>query len=451
MNRSLSLKLGIIAVLIIALLIPIQMISGLIEDRQIHRDTVLEDIARSSSYSQKLMGPLLVVPYQKKTHEWKIDTVTKTKYSEETVVKGQLYFLPDKFKLDGTLKTEVRSRGIYQARLYHSDSHISGSFNLPAHFGIEEAIEDYTFEQPSLVLGVSDIRGIESAPQLKIDNTNYRFEPGTQIKQLGDGIRAKLAIGVSDQRIQLPFEFQLKLQGTQSLNFVPVGADSTVSLKSDWPHPSFIGEYLPSQREIGEHGFTAQWQASFFSTNMNELLQRCLANAECEPLKGRDFGVSLIDPVDQYLKSERAIKYALLFIGLTFAAFFLFEVLKRLAVHPIQYSFVGVAMAMFYLLLISLSEHVGFNMAYAVSATACVVLVGTYVSGILHSVKRGLGFSVGLTALYGLLYSLLNAEDYSLLMGSLLLFMLLGVVMMATRRIDWFGLGKEIGTDVRQP
>jgi inner membrane protein len=184
---------------------------------------------------------------------------------------------------------------------------------------------------------------------------------------------------------------------------------------------------------------------------MNELLQRCLANAECEPLKGRDFGVSLIDPVDQYLKSERAIKYALLFIGLTFAAFFLFEVLKRLAVHPIQYSFVGVAMAMFYLLLISLSEHVGFNMAYAVSATACVVLVGTYVSGILHSVKRGLGFSVGLTALYGLLYSLLNAEDYSLLMGSLLLFMLLGVVMMATRRIDWFGLGKEIGTDVRQP
>lgn len=172
-------------------------------------------------------------------------------------------------------------------------------------------------------------------------------------------------------------------------------------------------------------------------------MERCAFGTQCQDFNGRSFGVSFIDPVDQYLKSDRAIKYALLFIGLTFAGFFLFEVLKSLSVHPIQYGLVGVALAFFYLLLLSLSEHLGFALAYGVSAAACVGLIGFYVSHVLHSWRNGALFAIALAALYGLLYGLLSAEDYALLMGSLLLFGLLGVFMVLTRKLDWYGIGQR--------
>ncbi|MCO2314175.1 cell envelope integrity protein CreD, partial [Pseudomonas aeruginosa] len=210
-----------------------------------------------------------------------------------------------------------------------------------------------------------------------------------------------------------------------------------------WPHPSFGGEFLPSEREITAQGFTARWQTSFFATNMEEALRSCVEEQRCDGFQARAFGVGLVDPVDQYLKADRAIKYALLFITLTFAGFFLFEVLKRLAVHPVQYALVGLALAFFYLLLLSLAEHVGFELAYLVSAGACVGLIGFYLCFVLRSVARGLGFSAGLAGLYGLLYGLLSAEDYALLMGSLLLFAVLAAVMVLTRRLDWYGVGRK--------
>src|SRR5690606_7276579 len=205
--------------------------------------------------------------------------------------------------------------------------------------------------------------------------------------------------------------------------------------------------FLPSDREIGASGFRANWQTSFFATNMQEVLAACDSGQECYGLANSGFGVSLVDPVDQYLMTDRAIKYALLFIGLTFAAFFLFEVLKRLAVHPVQYGLVGLSLALFYLLLVSLSEHVAFALAYGISASACVLLIGFYVSYVLHSWLRGLGFSLGLAMLYGMLYGLLSAEDYALLMGSVLVFALLACVMVLTRKLDWYGVGRPAATE----
>src|SRR5690606_5525570 len=182
---------------------------------------------------------------------------------------------------------------------------------------------------------------------------------------------------------------------------------------------------------------------SFFSTNLEEALQDCTERSRCESFNNRRLGVSFMDPVDHYVKSDRATKYALLFIALTFAGFFLFEVLKALAVHPVQYGMVGLALAFFYLLLLSLPEHIGFALAYGVSATLCVGLIGYYVGHGLHSRLRGLSFCAALAALYGLLYGLLSAEDYALLMGSLLLFGLLGAVMVMTRKVDWFKAGNQ--------
>lgn len=442
MNRSLAIKLGLIALLIILLMVPIVMIDGMIEERQGLRDEVLQDIARSSSYNQQLTGPLLVQPYRKTLREWKTHAKTGQRYLEESEERGRLYFLPERFVMGGEVTTELRARGIYQARLYHSNNRISGHFELPAQFGISEDFADYRFDEPFLAVGISDIRGIKNDLKLQLNGQTLAFQPGSADSLLDAGVHAPLPALDPAKAQRLEYAFDLLLQGTGQLDVTPVGRESRVELKADWPHPSFVGEYLPSEREIRPDGFSASWQTSFFATNLEEALADCVGGGECQAFQARHFGVSFVDPVDQYLKSDRAIKYALLFIALTFAGFFLFEVLKRLAVHPVQYGLVGLSLAFFYLLLLSLAEHMAFARAYALAAAACVLLIGFYVSHVLHSWLRGGGFTAGLAALYAMLYALLNAEDYALLMGSLLVFGLLASVMVLTRKLDWYGIGK---------
>ncbi|MDZ5604086.1 cell envelope integrity protein CreD [Pseudomonas sp. RP23018S] len=440
MNKPLGFKLGMIALLMLLLLIPLLMISGLITERQHQRDSVLRDIGQSASFEQQVAGPMIVVPYRKTERSWvekEGQNVPQTR-----TVSGLLYVLPE--TLDAGLKvdTELRARGIYQARLFHAKGTLSGRFKLPAHWGVEGNVEDYRFDTPFLVVGISDVRGIENLPALRLGERTLAFEAGTGLDWLQGGIHAPLPELNLQQGGELDFAVDLALQGTGELHVVPVGRSSTVNVQANWPHPSFIGNYLPNRREVTASGFTAHWQTSFFATNLEDVLRRCTADQGCAGFEGRAFGVSFIDPVDQYLKSDRAIKYAVLFIGLTFAAFFLFEVLKAMSVHPMQYALVGAALAFFYMLLLSLSEHLGFALAYGLSAAACVLLIGFYLSYVLHSAGRGVGFAAGLTLLYALLYGLLSAEDYALLMGSLLCFALLGVFMVLTRRLDWSRVGR---------
>ncbi|TWC33261.1 inner membrane protein [Pseudomonas sp. SJZ079] len=445
MHRILGFKLGAIALLIVLLLVPLSMIGGLVSERQYQREGVLQDIARSASYRQQITGPILVMPYTKVWHEWKTHDKTGERYQEERQSRGRLYFLPERFVLNGKVATELRARGIYQALLYRSDNQVSGAFKLPARLGLGDDLGFYRFQAPFLSVGISDVRGISNDLQLRLNGTTLSFAPGSGDERFGSGVHAPLPVldsqGSQGSQV-LEFAFDLKLQGTEQLSVTPVGRDSRVELSSDWPHPSFVGEYLPSQREVSAQGFKAHWQTSFFATNLEQALQDCVRKASCQGLTARNFGVSFVDPVDQYLKTERAIKYALLFIGLTFAVFFLFEVLKRLAVHPVQYALVGMSLALFYLLLLSLSEHLGFATAYTISAFASVSLIGFYVSHVLRSGLRGSAFGGLLAALYGLLFGLLSAEDYALLMGSLLVFGVLGSVMVLTRKLDWYGVGK---------
>ena len=442
MNRSLAIKLGLIGLLMVLLMIPLSLIDGVVNERQWQRNGVLEDIARSSSGEQQLTGPLLVVPYRKTLREWRTNSATGERVQQEREVKGRLYFLPERFELNGTIATEERSRGIYQARLFHSNNQVSGHFQVPALFGISDDYADYRFEPAFLSVGISDIRGIENALQLQLNGQALAFAAGSGEPLLSSGVHASLSAlpMVSGQR--LDFAFDLKLQGTGKFSVDPVGRETQVNLSSDWPHPSFIGQFLPATRDVSASGFSAHWQTSFFATNLEQVLNDCERGKPCQALNSREFGVSFIDPVDQYLKTERAIKYALLFISLTFAGFFLFEVLKSLAVHPVQYGLVGLALALFYLLLLSLAEHLPFALAYAIAASACVTLLSVYLCAVLQSLARGLGFGALLAALYALLYGLLGAEDYALLMGSLLVFALLAVVMQLTRKLDWYSVGK---------
>ncbi len=447
MKRPLLFKTLTIGLLMLLLLIPIAMISESIDERKYYSQSVVEDIARSDSYSQVITGPVLVVPYSKVVRTVSYNKKNE-KVIEESTVNGKLKFLPELFILNGDLKTELRNRGIYSARLYHSNNTISGEFSIPKDFGVVDDLQDYNFSLPYLAMGIKDIRGIDNALIMNVNDKSLPMEPGSKLNVLESGVHVGL-VGLDFNDVtHLSFSLNLNLRGTEAFSIVPIGKETRVNLTSDWPHPKFIGNFLPADSTINEKGFSANWQTSFFATNMQEIFMQCANKNECLEFSEKQFGVNFIDPVDQYVKSDRAIKYAILFIGLTFACFFLFEIMKRLQVHAVQYTLVGLALAFFYLLLLSLSEHIGFNQAYIISASACVTLIGVYVCFVLRSVLRGLGFTLGLSLLYGLLFGLLSAEDYALLMGSVLLFSILAAVMILTRNVDWYAIGVKSNTEV---
>lgn len=450
MQKNLVWKLLSIAVMSLFLLIAINMISSLMSERKARRDEVISEIAESSSMAQQVTGPILVVPYLKSVKDPQYDAQGVITGYKARNVRGQLLFAPEIFVLDGTISTELRHRGIYQARLYHAKNSLNGEFRIPRDFGVDDNREDYRFEAPYLTIGISDVRGIERNLAVEIDGKDHGLIPGSRQAFLGSGVHVPLPDLNGEQAAQFHFHIDLPLQGTERLDIVPVGKDSRVSLNSDWPHPSFVGNFLPSSRSLSDEGFSAQWQTSYFATNLGELLEACARGKNrCSAINEQRLGVSFIDPVDQYAKSERSVKYGILFVMITFGGFFLFEVLKNLAVHPIQYGLVGLALALFFLLLVSLSEHLTFALAYALSASACVLLIGYYVCHVLGSLWRGIGFSLLLTSLYGMLYLLLLSEDYALLLGSGLLFGLLALTMLLTRKLDWYGISTRLDGSVK--
>lgn len=464
MNFRLILKVVAVFFVSLALIVPISQVESLVFERMALRTQVVEDIAKSAGYAQTVSGPFLIVPYEQVIRHWTEETKEKPKQLVEQTVSAELVFLPQKFAMTGDVNIQERARGIYKARVFALGADLTGEFDIPPHYGVKEAPEDYTFGAPYLVLGLSDIRGIGADLGMVWGETAVPFEPGTVPSGsargsvlgsvLASGVHAVLpkpsAVGEPAVR---RFSVHLNLQGTGELRVAPVGRSSAVQLSSNWPHPGFAGEFLPKEHAIDGHGFKATWEASFFSTNLEGLAERChgATDGACAELAGKTFGVSFVDPVDHYLKSERATKYAFLFVGLTFALFFLFEVLRRFSVHPVQYGLVGLALAVFFLLLLSLSEHLGFAMAYAISAVSSVLLIGYYVVPILGSARNASGFGVALGGLYGLLYGILSSEDYALLTGSLVVFAVLGLVMVLTRRVNWTKFGQPLVAAVTAP
>jgi len=272
--------------------------------------------------------------------------------------------------------------------------------------------------------------GIRSVSPLVLDDAKHPFEAGSSDSAATQGgVHVKLPeLGAAKART-LEFAFSIELAGSEQLAIAPLGSDTAVTMRSDWPHPSFAGRFLPLRHDITGQGFSAEWKVSQYASPGVSAASQLL--------------VTFVEPAGLYQQLERASKYGFLFIGLTFATFLLFELLRRLAIHPIQYALVGLALAMFFLLLTALSEHIDFTAAYAIATFSCVGLISGYLVRVLRSARLGLAFGAALASLYGMLYALLKAEDYSLLGGSLLLFALLAVVMIATRRIDWYELARN--------
>lgn len=432
-------KISVIGLLALLLLLPLGMIESKIGERQMLQQQVQQDIARSASGPQTLTGPYLVIRYKlRETRTIKDEHGLERSVSE--FVSHEAVVMPHTLKIDGNADVETRSRGIYQARLFNLHSTVSGDFVVPRGYGTDKPAADMIPQGAWFVMNVSDSRGIHNVPLLTLDGQKLEFSPGCIGSLPGNGMHVALQALQPEQSYSFHFEFPLELQGMSTLAMVPSGDTTEMSLKSSWPHPSFGGSFLPRVRNVDDKGFSAQW-----------LVSNLARNGTASDVAGRQvaevFTVDFINPVNVYLLSQRAVKYGVMFVVLVFTSFFMFEMMSRLRIHPLQYLLVGLAMAMFFLLIISLSEHIPFLYAYLASGAACVLLIGVYLAGMLKGWRPALFFSGGIALLYAVLYVVLQSEDNALLMGTLLMFVALAAVMLLTRHMDWYRLNREADCD----
>lgn len=459
MQKSLLKKLFTILALMLLLSIPLLMIESTIRERLNYRDQAVRSIAEDSVGEQTLFGPIIVIPYTEYFMVEELESAqSKIKVQRQRSETRNYYLYPSELNISSVVDTDHRYRGIHKVLIYHGKNALTGKFDLPKE---EMLTKNYTQShikvgQAYVSIGLSDTRGLRNTPNIVLDGKSYEFTQNSQLNSYKHGIHAPINFHFDQNQTSISFSLQLAIDGIEQLAFIPLGKNTQVSLQSPWPHPQFFGRFLPSpkERKITKEGFSANWNISSLSSQaQQQFLHAELINsdanagAEAPTISQAQnmidtFGVAFIEPINIYSQSDRAIKYGLLFIALTFSAFFLFEILKQLPIHPIQYSLVGMALAIFFLLLVSLSEHIQFLYAYLIASAACILLIGIYLAHVLNSKKRGYSFATALTVLYAVLYGLLQSENNALVLGSMLLFGILTAIMMVTRKIDWYQLGK---------
>ncbi len=410
------------------LLIPLTMVFVLTQERENRQDAAVQGITSSWALAQTIAGPVITVPYH---HYWK-----DNKGDTKTTVQFAL-FLPAQLNISGTVEPEIRKRGIFSAVLYQADLQLTGYYETPQFQNLGILPEDMLWDDMNFSLGVSDARGISEKPLLTWSNVAAELQPGEE-RIFESGMHARVRLD-PDPVDRIPFSLELHLRGSQQLSFVPVGSQTEVILRSAWPDPSFVGTYLPQEHRVAADGFDANWNVLDFARNYPQLqLTSAAGLVELRHRLHRSaFGVQLFQSVTTYQQTTRSLKYGILFVGLTFLVFFLYEILKALQVHPVHYLLVGAALVVFYLLLLSLSEHLGFKLSFVLSSVGVIGMITVYSFSFLRVRRASILLGLILTVLYSYLYILLQIEDYALLVGSLGVFLVLAAVMYVTRGLDW--------------
>ena len=419
-NKTL-IKVGITAALILLMMIPVSYIQGLITERQERQEQIVKEVSSKWASDQTVTPLYLVIPY--KTG----DSLNKKEVTENLVI------LPEQVSVKGNVEPEKRHRSAYDVMLYCSKLDISGEFrfSLPKNIPADKLV----LTEARLCTGVSDFKGIEKKVSIHFGSDDILLSPGLPVNIDSNGLSAPVEITAAQLSASIPFAFSLSLKGSSSLHFKPLSGNSNFEMASSWPHPSFDGNVIPVKDNGNEEaGFPAKWSFS----NANLPFATTLQGDAIKSYNDLSFGVSLIQPVDQYTRSMRSIKYAILVIGLTFALFFIVEILQKNPVHPIQYILVGLALVIFYSLLVSISEFIPFDSAYLIAAIATIILITLYTKSHFKNWKTaGIFFGV-LSGLYGFIYTLISLEDTALLTGSIALFVVLAIAMYATRKINWY-------------
>jgi len=420
-----------IIVIALLLLIPATMIRSLVRERENTQEDAIKEVSSKWSEEQTLSGPFLSVPFYRYVKEF-----SKTDSTEKIVrMKEYIHFLPTNLNMTGKIFPEKRTRGIYEIVVYNSTFTISGIFQKVKFTDLEIPLKDILFDKAFVSLGINDLRGIEKQIVLSWNNDSCLFNSGTvSYDVVESGINAPVTISSGDSS-SYKFSFNMTLKGSQKLFFTPVGEITDISTSSTWNNPSFNGAFLPDTRTVNDSGFSANWNILHLNRNFP---QRWVGNKF--ETSSSSFGIDLLLPVDSYQKTTRSVKYALLFICFTFIVFFFVEVLNKIFIHPVQYILVGIALVIFFTLLLSISEHVTFNMAYIISGVSTLLLIAGYIKAILKSTLLTSLISGILFFLYSFIFVIIQLQDYALLIGSIGLFIILCLAMYFSRKIDWYNL-----------
>lgn len=433
-THSISAKLATITFLVLLLLIPGGMIKSLIQEREMMNQSASEEVQSLWANEQTIIGPILSVPL---TYEYKDNQGNVNQYTE------YWHVLPDKLKLKGQADPQSLRRGIYEIVVYESQLDVEGRFELGPN-PTDKNLTHVRWDEAIITLGITDLRGVKDELQLFINGETFSCEPGSLIPDLiSSGVTIPYPItrdAKESEANALEFQLNLSLQGSKNLSFTPVGNTTEIQLSSTWESPSFNGNFLPDYREISEDGFTASWKVLQLNRNFPN---RWIGDTHHQAVKETAFGMDLILPLDDYQKSMRSAKYAAMTIALTFLIFFLVEILNKRRIHAFQYTLVGLALCLFYVLLISISEHSSFNIAYGISTLAITAMVTLYSYSIFKNHNTSALLSLVLTGVYGFVFVTLQLTDIALLLGSTGLTITLAATMYYTRNINWYTIKKS--------
>jgi inner membrane protein len=427
---SILLKLSIITAIILALLIPSSWIQGLITDREDYQHLMLTNVSDKWSGSQLIQGPVLVLPYEKKITE----TVNNKQTSHVTI--NNLYVLPQNLQIKADIKTELFESGLYDAVVYNSKVMLQGSFDKPDLSGLDIDPSTILYNKAKLIFSVSDLKGLKNNPDFKIQNQVYSPEPTTgETGPFNNGLQVNFPM----QKEQgFTFSYHLDLKGSKELNFLDIGKTMDVEITSDWRHPDFNGRNLPDSRSITNKSLGAKWHMLYYKRpfpqqwiNNDTLLSSKKATTDAV------FGVKLQLPVDQYRKILRTTKYSTLIILLTFVSLFLTELIKKQSVHLFNYTLIGAAMVVYYILLLSFSEQLGYNYAYLLSSASTIVLISVFTASLLKNRGMAALFAFILSIFYGFIFIIIQLEELSLLFGGIALFIIVATLMYFSRKINW--------------
>jgi inner membrane protein len=422
-SNKILIKGAITAALIGIMMIPTVFISDLVQERQDRNEAVVKEVDSRWALSQTLGGPYIFLPYK---------SITTDAAGKPVITPNHLLIIPDNKQVNGKINHEIRDRSIYKVLLYRASLTDQGNFvfNLPK----EVTADQVQWSDARICFGISDFKGIEEKIVIRFNGTDNELSPGMPVSDTSaKGLSAPIVLSSTDLGKPMTYQMNIKIKGSQMLHFVPLSGNSHYSLTSDWPNPSFDGSSLPSERTVTKSGFSAAWNFNKanlpFGTVLNDFKfdQSALA-----------FGVTMIEPADQYAKTNRSIKYAILIIGLTFSLFFIIELMQRKPIHPVQYVLIGLALVIFYSLLLAISEFLAFDYAYLIASVGTILLIGLYAKAHFRSWKSAGIFTGVLTLLYGFIFVLIRLEDTALLVGSIGLFIILALTMYGSKKVNWY-------------
>ena len=434
MRNSITARMLVVGVLIMVLLIPLSFVKDLITERSYRQKEVVNEINSKWGNEVVLSGPILKVPYTIEKEEKTYDKKKESYFTTTKEISKFAYFFPDELNIDSKVETKPLNRSIYKSVVYNSDIEVSGEF--PIIDFSSEAVKPKTieWEKASVIVQTSNLKGIRNTLEVQLGNQKLTMNPKYDTNSLNT-IQSEAIVGITETvKSPTPFSFTMTVNGSESLQFIPIGKETSATMTSNWHSPSFNGLFLPEDgsRNITADGFSASWKVLQINRQFEQAFFGYLPN-----LQEFAFGTKLIIPVDEYQKSERTAKYGFMVIGLTLLVFLLIQLVSKIYIHPFQYVMVGLALVMFYTLLISISEHSTFLKAYLIAAFSVLALIVVYSRAILKGFKFPLLIGVSLTSLYGFIYIIIQLESYALLVGSIGLFTILAIIMFASRKIDW--------------